>query len=151
MALALQALMFGDGGITAIAANCFNMAVIMPFSAYYIYKFISGNTEITSSRRVTAAAVAGYVSITLAAASTAIMFGIQPLLYKDASGVPLYMPYGLNVTLPAMILEHVLAFGFLEALVTALIFAYIQRTDTSILYEAAAKSKTAGAKRAVPA
>lgn len=150
VALVLQALMFGDGGITAIAANCFNMAVIMPFSAYYIYKFISGSTEITSSRRVAAAAVAGYVSITLAAVSTGIMFGIQPLLYKDASGVPLYMPYGLNVTLPAMILEHVLAFGFLEALVTALIFAYIQRTDTSILYEVAAKSKTTGAKRAVP-
>ena len=33
-----------------------------------------------------------------------------------------------------MILEHVLAFGFVEAIVTALIFSYIQRTDTSILF-----------------
>ena len=38
VALVLQALMFGDGGITAIAANCFNMAVVMPFVAYYTYK-----------------------------------------------------------------------------------------------------------------
>ena len=30
VALVLQALMFGDGGITAIAANCFNMAAVMP-------------------------------------------------------------------------------------------------------------------------
>jgi len=29
-ALIIQALLFGDGGITAIAANCFNMAFIMP-------------------------------------------------------------------------------------------------------------------------
>ncbi len=56
VALVLQALMFGDGGITAIAANCFNMGVVIPFVGYYAYKFISGNTEITSSRRVIAAA-----------------------------------------------------------------------------------------------
>src|SRR5512141_631890 len=45
VALVLQALMFGDGGITAIAANCLNMAVIMPFSAYYIYRLIGGGSD----------------------------------------------------------------------------------------------------------
>ena len=29
--LIIQAIVFGDGGITAIGANCFNMAVVMPF------------------------------------------------------------------------------------------------------------------------
>ncbi len=38
VALIIQALIFGDGGITAIGANCFNMAVFMPFIAYYIFK-----------------------------------------------------------------------------------------------------------------
>jgi len=133
VALILQALMFGDGGITAIAANCFNMAVIMPFSAYYLYKILSGSSEITSSKRVLASAVAGYVSLTLAAASTGIMFGLQPLLHRAADGTPLYMPYSLNVTVPAMLMEHVLGFSFLEALVTALIFAYIQKADPSLL------------------
>lgn len=151
VALVLQALMFGDGGITAIAANCFNMAVVMPFVAYYVYKILSGNTEITSSRRIIAAAVAGYVSLTLAAALTGFMFGIQPLLYTDANGVPLYMPYGLNITLPAMLLEHALGFSFLEALVTALIYGYIQKTDPSILYEEIKKSKRAKTRRAAPA
>lgn len=135
VALVLQALMFGDGGITAIGANCFNMAVVMPFSAYYVYRLISSGTEISSHRRVIAAAVAGYVSLTLAAGLTGFMFGIQPMLHHDASGAPLYMPYSLGVTVPAMLLEHVLGFGLLEALVTALIFAYIQRTDASILYD----------------
>jgi len=148
VALVLQALMFGDGGITAIAANCFNMAVVMPFVAYYTYKLISGSTEITSSRRVIASGIAGYVSLSLAAAVTGFEFGIQPLLHHTAEGVPLYMPYSLNVTVPAMVLEHVLGFGILEALVTALIFAYIQRTDTSMLYgekSAAQKMKRAKA------
>ena len=151
VALVLQALMFGDGGITAIAANCFNMAVIMPFAAYYIYRIIGGGTSIDSSRRVIASAVAGYISITLAAASTGFMFGIQPLLHTGADGVPLYMPYDLSISMTAMVLEHVLFFGFLEALVTGLIFAYIQKTDSSILYEVASRSRTAKAKRAVPA
>jgi cobalt/nickel transport system permease protein len=134
VALVLQALMFGDGGITAIAANCFNMAVVMPFVAYYVYRAISANTEIASSRRVIASAIAGWLSLTIAAAFTGFEFGIQPLLHHTAEGVPLYMPYSLNVTVPAMVLEHALGFGILEALVTALIFAYIQRTDTTILY-----------------
>jgi cobalt/nickel transport system permease protein len=146
VALVLQALMFGDGGITAIAANCFNMAVVMPFVAYYVYKFISGSTEITSSRRVIAAAIAGYVSLTLASAFTGFEFGIQPLLHHTAEGIPLYMPYSLGVTVPAMVLEHALGFGILEALITALIFAYVQRTDTTLLYgeKAATQKKKIG-------
>lgn len=143
VALVLQAFIFGDGGITAIAANCFNMAVVMPFSAYYVYKILSGNTDIYSSRRVIAAAVAGYISLTLAAALTGIMFGIQPLLHKTAEGVPIYMPYSLNVTVPAMVVEHVLGFSILEALVTAFIFAYIQKTDATLLYgEPSARERT---------
>jgi cobalt/nickel transport system permease protein len=134
VALVLQALMFGDGGITTIAANCFNMGVIMPFSGYYVYKCISGSAPITSSRRIISAAIAGYISLVLAAASTGLMFGIQPLLHQSAEGIPLYMPYGLNVALPAMLLEHIFGFSILEAVITALIFAYIQKTDASLLY-----------------
>jgi cobalt/nickel transport system permease protein len=150
VALVLQALMFGDGGITALAANCFNMAVVMPFVGYYVYKLISGNSEITSSRRIMASAVAGYLSLTMAAFFTGVMFGIQPILHQTAEGVPIYMPYPLSVTVPAMLLEHVLGFGILEALITALIFAYIQRTDTSILYEEISEAKKNKMKSAVP-
>jgi cobalt/nickel transport system permease protein len=141
VALVLQALMFGDGGITAIAANCFNMAVVMPFVAFYVYKVLSGKAEISSSRRTMAAAVAGYISLNLAAAFTGFMFGIQPLLHTDASGIPYYMPYGLNVTMPAMILEHALGFGVLEALVTALIFAYLQKADPTLLEGGTSRSQ----------
>lgn len=33
-----------------------------------------------------------------------------------------------------MILEYALVFGILETAITAIIFAYIQRTDTSVFY-----------------
>ena len=41
IALVIQALVFGDGGITAIGANVFNMAVVMPFVGYYLYRLIA--------------------------------------------------------------------------------------------------------------
>jgi cobalt/nickel transport system permease protein len=151
VALVLQALMFGDGGITAIAANCFNMAVVMPFIAYYSYRFISADSEMTSKRRVIAAGIAGYLSLTLAAAFTGFEFGIQPILNQSPEGVPLYMPYPLSVTLPAMVLEHALGFSILEAIITALIFAYIQRTDASILYGEKSVEQTNKNKKAAPA
>ena len=40
--LIIQAILFGDGGITAIGANCFNMAVVMPFVSYGLFKLIKG-------------------------------------------------------------------------------------------------------------
>jgi cobalt/nickel transport system permease protein len=138
-------------GVIAISANCFNMAVVMPFCAYYVYKYISGNTEFTSSRRVIGAAIGGYISLTLAAGFTGFMFGIQPLLHQSAEGVPLYMPYGLNVALPAMLLEHVLGFGILEAVITALIFIYIQKTDTSLLYGAKTRMQDSKSKKTAAA
>ncbi|MBU4376650.1 MAG: cobalt transporter CbiM [Candidatus Omnitrophica bacterium] len=133
VALVIQALLFGDGGITAIGANCFNMAFIMPFTAYYIYKMIGGNSPFGSNRRVIAAGIAGYVSLNIAAFFAAIQFGIQPLLHHTSTGQALYCPYGLNVTIPAMVGEHLFIFGWVEAVVTALAVKYIQKQDPSLI------------------
>ncbi len=133
VALIVQALLFGDGGITAIGANCFNMAFVEVFIGYYLYKIISGASSITSGRRVMAAGIAGYVAINVAALSAAIMFGIQPLLHRAASGESLYCPYGLGVAIPAMLSEHLLFFGWVEAIVTALVVKYLQKQDPALL------------------
>jgi len=133
VALVVQALLFGDGGITAVGANCFNMAFIEVFVGYYLYKLISRSSPIASRRRVIAAGISGYVAINAAALSAAIMFGIQPLLHKTAYGQSLYCPYGLNVTIPTMLGEHMLIFGWVEAIVTALVVKYLQKQDLSLL------------------
>ena len=133
VALAVQALLFGDGGITALGANCFNMAFVEVFAGYYIYRIISGSSAITSGRRVVAAGIAGYVGLNIAALTAAIMFGIQPLLHKTAQGQSLYCPYGLNVAIPVMLGEHMLIFGFVEAVITALVIKYLQKQDPDLL------------------
>jgi cobalt/nickel transport system permease protein len=133
IALIIQALLFGDGGITAIAANCFNMAFIMPFTGYYIYRFLSSGADIASSRRTFAAGTAGYISLNLSAFFTAVEFGIQPLIAHKPDGTPLYAPYTLDVAVPIMAFGHFVFFGFIEAIVTGLVVAYIVRTEPSML------------------
>jgi cobalt/nickel transport system permease protein len=132
VALVIQCFVFGDGGVTAIGANCFNMGVVIPVIAYVTYRLISGKSELTSKRRLVAAAIAGYLSLTVAAGVAGFEMGIQPILEHDTNGLPLYMPYGLNVVVPAMLGEHIFFFSFVEAIVTALGFAYIARNNQSI-------------------
>jgi cobalt/nickel transport system permease protein len=133
VALVIQALLFGDGGITAIGANCFNMAFVMPFAGYYIYKAISYKAPLGSKRKVFAAGVAGYLGLNIAAGLTGLEFGLQPLLHHTASGQALYCPYGLNVALPVMLGEHLLIFGWVEAIVTALVIKYLQKNSPELL------------------
>lgn len=135
VALVVQALLFGDGGITAIAANCFNMAFVLPFAGYYIYKAISYKAPLNSGRRIMAAGAAGYAALNIAAVLTGFEFGIQPLLHKTINGQALYCPYGLNIALPVMAGEHLLVFGWVEALVTALVIKYLQKQDVKLLAE----------------
>ncbi len=138
IALIIQAFFFGDGGVLAIGANCFNMAVVIPYVAYAIYRYFSKNTPLSSSRRVIGAAVAGWAGVTVAAFLTGVEFGIQPLLFKAADGSPLYAPYPLSVAVPAMVIPHALVASVVEGVLTALVVVYLQRSNVSVL-EAAEK------------
>jgi len=133
IALIVQAVFFGDGGITAIGANCFNMAIIGSLAAYAVYRIVSGRSPIASPRRIIAAGVAGYVAINLAALAAAVEFGIQPLLYHDATGAPMYAPYPLRIAIPAMMIGHLTIAGLAEMVVSAGVVAYLQRSEPGLL------------------
>lgn len=124
MALIVQALVFGDGGITAIGANCFNMAIVMPFVSYWTFKIVKGKRSGKKTVHI-ASFLAGYLGLGIAALFTAVEFGIQPMIAHSIDGRPLYAPYPLSVAVPAMALEHFLFFGIAEGLVTAFLFSYV--------------------------
>lgn len=134
IALLIQALLFGDGGILAFGANCFNMAFVLPFVGYGIYRLITKNKE-SSGLKITAAAVASYIALNLAALCAAIEFGIQPLLFKDEMGQAIYCPYDLSISIPAMMIPHLLVAGFVEALFTVAIFAFVKKTSPDLIFE----------------
>lgn len=127
-ALIIQALVFNDGGILAIGANCFNMGVIMPFIGYYIYKVIKGSAGTLSGRGIAAAFIAGYFGLNFAALSTAVMFGSQYELFKSANNTPLYFPLSLKTAVIAMMSEHLTLAGPVEGLVTALGLVFVGRS-----------------------
>lgn len=143
IALIIQAFFFGDGGILAIGANCFNMAVVIPYVASAIYRYFSKDTPLNSSRRVIGAAVGGWVGVTVGAFLAGVEFGIQPLLFKAADGSPLYAPYPLSVSIPAMVIPHALVASVVEGVLTALVIAYLQRSNIGVL-EAAEKPSVVG-------
>ena len=133
IALAIQALFFGDGGILAFGANAFNMAIVGTLVAYGTYRLIAGDAPVASVRRVVAAAIAGYLAINVAAFVTALEFGIQPALFTDATGAPLYAPYPLAIAIPAMMVAHLTIAGAAEAIITGGIVAYLQRANPALL------------------
>lgn len=138
VALTLQAFLFGDGGLTALGANCFNMAFVMPFTGYYIYRAISLKSPPTSFRKVVAAGIAGYAGLVIASACAGLEFGLQPLLHHTSSGQALYCPYNLGIALPAMVGGHVLIIGWIELVATALVVKYLQKQEPA-LFQADAK------------
>lgn len=133
LAIGLQALLFGDGGITTLGANCFNMAVIGALAAYACYGALAARAPIDARRRVVAAGIAGYLAANASALAAAVELGIQPALFHDAAGAPLYAPYPLKIAVPAMMIGHLTFAGIAEAVISAGLVAYLQAADPSLL------------------
>ncbi len=120
--LLLQALLFGDGGITTYAINAMAMGYVASFSGYYTYKMLHGKI----SERLNYF-LSGWFSIVLASVVVAIVLGIEPSIAKNANGVPIYFPYGLKITLPAIVGSHILFFGVVEGFFTLFGVSYFKR------------------------
>lgn len=133
IALIIQAFFFGDGGILTLGANIFNMAFVIPFVSYYLYRLISGKSEISSKRRFIGSIIAGYVAITIGAVFAGIELGLQPLLFHKLNGTPLYAPYTLIQTIPAMLFAHITIAGPVEGLVTGFAVKYMQKSNPAML------------------
>ena len=133
VALGIQALFFGDGGILAFGANCFNMALALPVTGYLVYRVLSRGSALTAPRRAIAAGIGAYVGINVAALCAAIEFGLQPALFHAADGTPLYAPFHLAQTIPAMALAHLTVAGGVELALTTGVIAYLQRSNVPLL------------------
>lgn len=149
VALLIQALIFGDGGILSFGANCFNMAFILPYLGYYIYRLIMKYSRNKSDLIHSVAAFVGsYVGINAAAFFAAIEFGIQPMLFKDKLGHAMYCPYGLNIAIPAMMIPHLVVAGVVEAMFTVAVFNFVRKSSPDLIFKN--ENKTTEKKRRMP-
>ena len=130
MALVIQAVFFGDGGVLAIGANCFNMAFVLPVVGFYTYSFIKN--RISGQRgELIGAGVGAYLGLNCAALCAAIEFGIQPTLFHDVAGAALYCPYLLSISVPAMLVGHLTIWGAAEVVFTVGILAFVRKVAPS--------------------
>lgn len=117
--LIVQCLLFGDGGITALGANIWNMAIVNVFVAFFVYKLIRKNlgrgVDISSF-------AAGWAGVTLAAIFAGIEIGLSESF-----------KYSIWVTVPVMGIWHGLL-GIIEGVITAGVALYIYKNRPDLLY-----------------
>lgn len=103
--LAIQALFFGDGGIIALAANIFNMAIVANFVGYYTYSFL---VPLNKKLAVLAGAWISVVAASAIAAVEIALSGILPLS---------------KIFLPLVGVHTVIGLG--EAIITLMVVIYL--------------------------
>ena len=149
VALVIQALVLGEGGITMIGANCFNIAFIGATSGYGIYTVISrlgfklrrlppqnGKTDRSPNliARLVGAGIASYVAINLGGLFTALELGLQPLLHPDGPESSSYFPFPFQIAIPAVMIPHLTAVGLLEAAVTVFVLLLLFKSQHAITH-----------------
>ncbi len=120
LVLVLQALIFGLGGVTSLPVNAFAVGFVGSAVAYAAHRMLKGVNE-----RV-AFFAAGWLSVTAPAALVAVALGVQPLIAKADDGSPLFFPFGLALTLPAVVIPHAVL-GIGEGVLTVLVLEALRR------------------------
>lgn len=100
----LQALIFQDGGLLALGPNLFNMAVLGPLTAWFVFSLVRRLTGGSRTGILLGSGIAAWVSILAAALACAIQLAL--------SGTS-----PANIAIPAMAGIHALI-GLGEALIT---------------------------------
>ena len=111
LVLLVQCLGFADGGLTALGANIFNMALIGTVLAYYIFHGLKRSLPKSRTSFLAAAGVTAWLSVVLASGACAFELAI--------SGTS-----PLSVALPAMLGIHALI-GIVEGIITVLVVSVV--------------------------
>ncbi|MBE3113986.1 MAG: energy-coupling factor ABC transporter permease [Actinobacteria bacterium] len=116
--LIVQAFIFMDGGVIALGANIFNMAIIGVYGSYLIYWLIG---KISKKRTIflISVAVASWLSVVIASFFAALELGI--------SGT-----YAMGITLKAMVGVHMII-GIGEVVITVAVIAFINKIRPDLI------------------
>ncbi len=137
--IAVQALVFQDGGLLVMGANIFNMGIVGTLGGYYLYRALARVFGGEAKGRIPAAGIAAWASVV--AGSTCMAFELA------ISGTT-----PLEIALPAMLSVHALI-GIGEALITmgALAFIQVARPDLFLLRDARTTALASPSAPAAPA
>ncbi len=115
--LLIQALFFGDGGLTTFGANVWNMGVVGTFLPYIMWiLFPKGKKGM-----ITGAFLGAFIGDVLAAASAGLELGFSTKFL-----------YGISISVPAMVLHHSII-GIGEGIVTSIIILTLLKSRPDLL------------------
>lgn len=118
--LLLQALVLGAGGITALPINALAMGFVGGWIAWGLFRLLRPLAP------KLAIGIATFCSVLLSATLIAVVLGVQPIIATTPDGAPLFFPFGLAITLPAIVIPHAFI-ALAEAMITMLIVGHAQR------------------------
>jgi len=122
--IAVQALLFQDGGLLVMGANILNMGLITAAIGYGLYRGISGGSRIM---KLIVAGVAAWLSVMAGALFTSLQLWL--------SGTS-----QLQVVIPAMLFVHALI-GLGEAVVTVAALSFVLQARPDLLGENSESAK----------
>ena len=119
--LIIQALLFGDGGITAFGLNVLNMAIIGCFTGWYIYHIFPTKFKIPGIF------IASWISVFIGSLACSAELATS---YSLSGGV-----YGISglIAFPAMLSLHALI-GIGEAIITTSVIVFISKISPEMLH-----------------
>ena len=126
VALFVQAILFGDGGLLCLGANGLIMAFVLPFVAYGIYWVFS---KIIKGLRgeLVGGFIGSYIAFVISALLSAVLCSLQPLFFHDSFGNALYAPYPLTVAIPSILANALALWAFVEAILTCVLLVFFRK------------------------
>ena len=121
LVLLLQAVLFGAGGITALPINALCIGLVGGGLIAALHALMRPRQN-DRRRESISILVPVWLGIVVSSALVAVVLGIQPMLGQDANGQPLYFPFGIAVTLPVVVVPHLLI-GLFEGLLSVAVLA----------------------------
>lgn len=121
----VQALVFADGGITALGYNVLNMAIIPAYGGYAIFRLLRGWLPKTTGGVIGATGVAAWASVVM----SSIAFSIEWLFGASA-------PVSFDDVFVAMVGVHALI-GIGEGVISGLAVAAVLASRPDLVYGAA--------------
>ena len=118
LVLLLQAVLFGAGGVTSLPVNALAMGLAGSAAAAAAFG------ALRRVNRNAALFAAGWFSVTVPALLLAVALGLQPVIAHAGDGTPLFFPFGMSITIPAMVLPHALL-GVGEGVLTVLVYRMV--------------------------
>ena len=120
--LIIQALLFADGGLTALGLNIFNLGVLGVWTSYGVFLLVRRLLGRTRASVITAAAVGAFVSVPVAAAGFVAQYAL------GGTGT-----VSISTVLAAMVGTHLLI-GIGEAVITMLTVSAVIATRSDLVF-----------------